>query len=331
MNLDSLSLYTRAGFVPSRVYQDLSWPCRKGLRRAGPAAIEHVRNATPDDVEAMAALELDVSGISRAKDYRYFIENARRLLACMSVIEDGRGGLDGYLASIGHPLFNEIGPGVARDEEAGAALLLDHLNHYPGSTPLVLVPTECRGARSARSTASAGGTARCTPLRRAARPSHSAASASPPSCPRPASRTGADARHRRHRLPGASPRAAAPCSRRPGACVRPSRDRRVGDRAAWRRGRSGRPPRSRGRAPRGGRMRPSLPSRRPARVRAPRPRPSACRERRGSPCRARRCPSRAPGSCTFPASRPLAPLSGLSSRRTRVTRTRRGLTATCTR
>ncbi|MCI0635213.1 MAG: GNAT family N-acetyltransferase [Actinobacteria bacterium] len=142
MSLDSLSLYTRAGFVPSRVYQDLVVTVpEKGFHESLPLA-DRVRNATLDDVDAMVGLELDVSGISRVKDYRYFIENAQGFWHA-SVVEDGRGGLDGYLASIGHPLFNEIGPGVARNEEAGAALLLDHLNRYPGSTPLVLVPTDC--------------------------------------------------------------------------------------------------------------------------------------------------------------------------------------------
>jgi GNAT superfamily N-acetyltransferase len=142
MSLDSLSLYTRAGFVPSRVYQDLIVSVPEGGFDEPVPGDQQARKATPDDVDAMVALELEVSGISRAKDYRYFIENAQGFWHA-SVIEDARGGLDGYLASIGHPLFNEIGPGVSRSEEAAAALLIDHLNHYPGSTPLVLVPTEC--------------------------------------------------------------------------------------------------------------------------------------------------------------------------------------------
>ena len=41
-----------------------------------------------------------------------------------------------------HPLFNTIGPGVARTEEAAAALLLDHLNRYPGRLPVFLLPVE---------------------------------------------------------------------------------------------------------------------------------------------------------------------------------------------
>lgn len=100
-----------------------------------------MRDATLDDVDAMADLELAVSGISRVRDYRTFIENADGFWG-VSVLEEAGGRLGGYLASIGHPLFNEIGPGVARTEAHGAALLLRELNRHPGRTPLVLVPCE---------------------------------------------------------------------------------------------------------------------------------------------------------------------------------------------
>ncbi len=142
MNLESFSLYTRAGFVPGRVYQDLVVQVPEGGFREQLPGAERVRPAGPDDAAAMAELELEVSGITRGKDYPFYLENAGGLWYT-SVIEGRSGGLDGYLVSIGHPLFNEIGPGVARTEEAGAALLLDHLNHYPGGMPLLLLPVEC--------------------------------------------------------------------------------------------------------------------------------------------------------------------------------------------
>lgn len=141
MNLESFSLYTKAGFVPSRVHQDVLVQVPEGGFAAELEGLPRVRDATLDDVEAMAAVELEVSGITRGGDYRFFVENADGFWHA-SVVEDGRGGLDGYLVSIGHPLFNEIGPGVARSEEAGAALLLAELSVYPGRTPLVLVPVE---------------------------------------------------------------------------------------------------------------------------------------------------------------------------------------------
>lgn len=142
MNLESFSLYTRFGFVPRLLYQDLLVQVPEGGIREAVPGLERVRDATLDDVAAMAALELDVSGISRVKDYRYFIENSDGFWH-VSVSENERGDLDGYLVSIGHPLFNEIGPGVARTEAAGAALVVTELNQYEGRMPLLLVPVEC--------------------------------------------------------------------------------------------------------------------------------------------------------------------------------------------
>lgn len=141
MNLESFSLYTRAGFVPRLLYQDLLVTVPDGGFATTVAGAERVRDATLDDVDAMAELELAVSGISRVKDYRTFIENVDGFWG-VSVLEEAGGRLGGYLASIGHPLFNEIGPGVARTEAHGAALLLRELNRYPERTPLVLVPCE---------------------------------------------------------------------------------------------------------------------------------------------------------------------------------------------
>jgi len=142
INLDSFSLYTKAGFVPRLVYQDLVLDVPESGLGVQVEGSECVRDATLDDVEALAELELDVSGISRRKDYRYFIENEQGFWH-VSVYENTKGRLDGYLASIGHPLFLEFGPGVARDEKAGAALLVSELDRYRGRTPFFLVPVEC--------------------------------------------------------------------------------------------------------------------------------------------------------------------------------------------
>ena len=75
MNLDSFSLYNRMGFAPQVVFQDmyLTVPA-EGL----PYQTEgdrHIRPATLDDVKAIDRLEQELVGISREKDYRYFVEN----------------------------------------------------------------------------------------------------------------------------------------------------------------------------------------------------------------------------------------------------------------
>lgn len=144
MNLDSFSLYTRAGFVPRQAYQDvlLSVP-PDGLPTGGlgAALASRVRPARVEDVEAIAALELDVRGISRRKDYRYFIQNDDRIWH-ISVLEGDRGRLDGFLASINHPGSNMVGPGVARTQEGAAALLHAELNEHRGRSPVFLVPVD---------------------------------------------------------------------------------------------------------------------------------------------------------------------------------------------
>jgi GNAT superfamily N-acetyltransferase len=156
LNLDSFSLYTRAGFVPRCVYQDL-WLAvpLEGLRSPTPDAAR-VRDATPGDVAAMAALELEVAGIRRDKDYLHFIEN-RAGFWHAAVLPSPKGGLDGWIVSSAHPALNMIGPGVARDQTAALALLLSELDRHRGRQPLFLVPVDCaemvrhfyaRGARN---------------------------------------------------------------------------------------------------------------------------------------------------------------------------------------
>jgi GNAT superfamily N-acetyltransferase len=142
MNLESFSLYTKAGFVPRLVYQDLVLQVPETGLDVRPDGIEKVRDGLLDDVEPLAELELEVSGIARRKDYRFFVENADGNWH-MSVYEDAKGRLQGYLVSIGHPLFLELGPGVARDESVAAALLVAELDRYRGRWPFFLVPVEC--------------------------------------------------------------------------------------------------------------------------------------------------------------------------------------------
>lgn len=141
INVDSFSLYNKAGFVPRYAYQDmfLNVPV-SGLEHSLPGS-ERVRNACPADVPAMAVLERHVSGITRELDYRYCIENRRGFWSA-SVIEGANGTIDGFMISSGHPAMNLLGPCVARTEADAAALLLRHLNLYPGRAPVFLLPVE---------------------------------------------------------------------------------------------------------------------------------------------------------------------------------------------
>lgn len=137
MNLDSYSLYNRAGFVPRAIFQDILFT----VPAAGLPPAPGVRDATTDDVPKMAALEHEISGIRREKDFRYFVEN-RRGIWHASVLDDGRGNLDGFLCSVAHPASNMLGPGVMRTDAAALALLPAELNHHRGRTLVFLLPAD---------------------------------------------------------------------------------------------------------------------------------------------------------------------------------------------
>jgi hypothetical protein len=106
--------------------------------------IERVRTATAEDVASMAALETDVSGISREKDYRFAIDNRHGIWETQ-VIVGGRGGIDGYMISAKHPALRMLGPCVTRTEKQAAALIACALRRYCGQEVVFLVPVHCEG------------------------------------------------------------------------------------------------------------------------------------------------------------------------------------------
>ena len=142
MNLDSFSLYTRAGFVPRRTYQDilLAVPA-SGLSHDAPGRAQ-VRSATVADVPAIVALEEELTGIRRGGDFAHFIEN-RAGIWHVSVLDGRDGRLDAVVASVAHPGSRMVGPGVSRSEAGAAAVLLAELDRHRGHSPVFLVPVEC--------------------------------------------------------------------------------------------------------------------------------------------------------------------------------------------
>jgi hypothetical protein len=141
-NMNSFSLYNRAGFVPRVVHQDMVVPMPAlGLRQSTSLA-ERVHDASPEDVGSIKSLELEISGICREGDYRFCIDNP---VGCLhaSVIENRRG-ISGFAASIRHPALNMIGPAFARTEAEMLALLLRELERFCGAEALVVVPMDKR-------------------------------------------------------------------------------------------------------------------------------------------------------------------------------------------
>jgi GNAT superfamily N-acetyltransferase len=143
VNLDSYSLYNRAGFVPRLVYQDMFLRVPDHGFTAHVPGRDQIRAATPADVPMMAALELEVSGIRRENDLRYFVDNPDHLWH-VSVLDNDRGGLQGFLVSVAHAASNMLGPGVARTEDQAAALIAAELDHNRGRQPVWLVPAHCQ-------------------------------------------------------------------------------------------------------------------------------------------------------------------------------------------
>ncbi|MAV37163.1 MAG: GNAT family N-acetyltransferase [Planctomycetaceae bacterium] len=142
LNLDSFSLYNKAGFVPRYAYQDMFLAVPEAGLGEPLNGHSHVRPANLDDVSAIAELEMTVSHITREQDYRYAIENQHGHWRMCVYESDGRG-IDGFLISCGHPAMNIIGPGVARTEDQAAAMIWNELNAYPGRSPVVLIPVQC--------------------------------------------------------------------------------------------------------------------------------------------------------------------------------------------
>ena len=144
MNLDSFSLYNRAGFLPRLVYQDMILDVpQSGFDQTAPEP-GRVRPATIDDVAAIGCLETEVSGICREKDYRFAVENRGDVWEIL--VNEAEGGtLDGFLMSVKHPASRMLGPGVSRTEEQAAALISRSLGRFAGGPVVFLVPALCEG------------------------------------------------------------------------------------------------------------------------------------------------------------------------------------------
>ncbi|MFM7182076.1 MAG: GNAT family N-acetyltransferase [Verrucomicrobiales bacterium] len=141
MNLDSYSLYTRHGFVPFAIYQDML--LRVPEEGLPPAAQElpRVRPAGTKDIAAMVDLEMEIAGIRRPGDIARFVEDTSGWWRVF-VVENPDGSLDGYLASIDHPASRIIGPGVAHGDATAVALARAQLDHFRGLQPLILLPAD---------------------------------------------------------------------------------------------------------------------------------------------------------------------------------------------
>jgi len=146
MNLDSYSLYNRAGLIPRQLYQDMilkipdgGWKELDPVDSIDPPVLP----ATLEDVDEMVEFEGRISGIRRPQDIRYFIENQLGIWSCC--IKRGSDGLEGWCASIAHPASTMIGPCLAINEHVTRELLKYQIQQLAGHTAVFLLPAECQG------------------------------------------------------------------------------------------------------------------------------------------------------------------------------------------
>lgn len=140
LNLDSFSLYTRLGFVPGAIFQDLLITVPEtGMTVAAPAGIDLVHEAELVDAPRLAEFEHAQQGIRREKDFAFFLRNEVGSWRAL-VSEAADKTVNGFLAMSMHPSFTMIGPGVAADEATAIALLWKALDGLRGKTLVFLAP-----------------------------------------------------------------------------------------------------------------------------------------------------------------------------------------------
>lgn len=144
INMDSFSLYNRAGFIPRVTYHDMVINVPKdGFININVTGEDRVREAKMNDIAKMGDLEMEISGIRREIDYRYAIENPRGVLHA-TVYENDQGAIDGFMISVKHPALNMLGPCIARTEEIAIALIRKEVERFRGTWVLFSIPMDKR-------------------------------------------------------------------------------------------------------------------------------------------------------------------------------------------
>jgi len=140
LNLDSYSLYTRLGFVPGAVLQDLLFVVpESGLAIEAPVGVDQVRLARADEAAALADFEMSLQGIRREGDYRFFLGNTVSLWRVL-VSENRDGEMNGVMVVSLNPAMPMLGPGVTQDAETACALVWTALSELPGKSYVLLAP-----------------------------------------------------------------------------------------------------------------------------------------------------------------------------------------------
>ncbi|MGL4942677.1 MAG: GNAT family N-acetyltransferase [Thermoguttaceae bacterium] len=147
MNLDSFTLYNKAGFRPLQFFQDMIWTVPDSGVSVPRLPHATVRDATSDDVAGMVALERRLVGLDREHDLRYFLANREKIWG-LSVCLTDAGEVRGWLASVRSPGSTMLGPGVVCDEDEATSLVCHRLDAMRGSQVVWLVRSDCTALTS---------------------------------------------------------------------------------------------------------------------------------------------------------------------------------------
>jgi GNAT superfamily N-acetyltransferase len=141
LNIDSFSLYSRLGFVPHTIYQDILFTVpAQGISCSPPAGARHIRAARKSDLSAVVELEFELQRIRRMQDYHFLFESHVGIWKVW-ISEEPSGTINGVLVSSEHPDWSMLGPGVARNPDIAAGLLWRALDSRRAQSSVVLVPS----------------------------------------------------------------------------------------------------------------------------------------------------------------------------------------------
>lgn len=144
MNLDSFSLYNKAGFVPTCIFQEMVLRVpEEGVPCRCPEGYE-IREGKPEDVPEMVALEKELYGIDREKDFAFFLKNEEKIWHTSVLVDKSTGKIDGFLNSVNDPGSNMLGPGIARMQSQALGLICAELNQNKGRSPAWIVPSHAK-------------------------------------------------------------------------------------------------------------------------------------------------------------------------------------------
>ena len=147
LNLDSFSLYSRHGFHPVAVYQDVL--LRVPAHGFAETHLPHVppdiciQRARPEDAAEIARAELHWCGISRLRDYQTFLAGTVLPWEVFTA-RDGTGTIAGAIVFTRHPEWSMPGPAFARDSTVMKALLFQTFNQLKGREIVTLIPSSSR-------------------------------------------------------------------------------------------------------------------------------------------------------------------------------------------